>query len=196
MAKRLSAQGVGCFFDKWHLVPGEPWQERLKDALAANSTYAVFLGLTGISPWQNKEMRVALAEPSARVIPVLLPGSSQPGEEELPSFLRLLTWVDARAGVDDDEALRRLIAGIRGVTPEQIERRAPSKRWNVPYPRAQYFTGRDDVIEQLHKALNAEGSAALGQAIHGLGGIGKTQTAVEYCDRYREEYQAVLWTRQ
>ena len=29
----------------------------------------------------------------------------------------------------------------------------------------------------------------------GLGGIGKTQTAVEYAYRYHEEYQAVLWAR-
>ena len=29
----------------------------------------------------------------------------------------------------------------------------------------------------------------------GFGGIGKTQTAVEYAYRYHEEYQAVLWAR-
>lgn len=40
---------------------------------------AVFLGPSGMSPWQNEEMRIALEERARRqvsgVIPVLLPGS-------------------------------------------------------------------------------------------------------------------------
>jgi hypothetical protein len=44
-----------------------------------------------------------------------------------------------------------------------------------------FFTGREEVLSQLHDALSS-GKAALTQpqAISGLGGIGKTQTAVEY----------------
>lgn len=67
--------------------------------------------------------------------------------------------------------------------------------FNVPYRRNLYFTGREDTLEQLHEALVMSKAAALTQtqAISGMGGIGKTQTAIEYAYRYRNEYQAVLW---
>jgi len=65
----------------------------------------------------------------------------------------------------------------------------------VPYPRNPFFTGREDVLTNLQAALATGTPAALTQpqAISGLGGIGKTQTAVEYAYRHQDEYQAVFW---
>jgi hypothetical protein len=89
LARKLQAEGLEPFLDKWHLVPGEPWQEALEEALDQSRTCAVFLGKQ-LGPWQNEEMRSALAERvrnhSIRVIPVLLPGGQEPGKEELPRF--------------------------------------------------------------------------------------------------------------
>lgn len=66
--------------------------------------------------------------------------------------------------------------------------------WNVP-PGVPFFTGREDVLNKLNEALTAGKAAVLAQrqAISGLGGIGKTQTAIAYAIRHRADYRAVLW---
>ena len=59
---------------------------------------------------------------------------------------------------------------------------------NLP-DRNPFFTGRERVLAQLQEALAAQGRAALS----GLGGVGKTQTAVEYAHRHSEEYAHTFW---
>ena len=77
--------------------------------------------------------------------------------------------------------------------------------WHVPFPRNPHFTGRDELLAQLARHLAPGGQdqqtgtrqAALTQpqAIKGLGGIGKTQIAVEYAYRAHEQgrYTHILW---
>ncbi len=67
--------------------------------------------------------------------------------------------------------------------------------WNLPYRRNPFFTGRENILSHLYTVLQNNKTAALtqAQAISGLGGIGKTQIAIEYAYRYRDEYQAILW---
>jgi len=69
--------------------------------------------------------------------------------------------------------------------------------WNVPYPRNSFFIGRDELLTRLRTHLQAGQATALSQpqAIIGLGGIGKTQLAVEYAYRFHQDYQVVLWAR-
>src|SRR5215813_14249705 len=106
LARRLEDEaGLRPFLDKWHLVPGEPWQEELEQALKRSRTCAVFVGPSGIGPWHHEEMRSALqirvGQPGFRVIPVLLPRATKPTPNDLPLFLSRLTWVDFRRGLDD-----------------------------------------------------------------------------------------------
>jgi tetratricopeptide (TPR) repeat protein len=74
---------------------------------------------------------------------------------------------------------------------------AVSSFWSVPYQRNALFTGREELLAQLHTALHKNGTVAITQAhaLCGLGGIGKTQIVLEYAYRYRDEYQAVFWVK-
>ena len=78
-----------------------------------------------------------------------------------------------------------------------------SALWNVPHPRNPHFTGREEQLENLWRQLRppalgkSDGPhhAVLTQALNGLGGIGKTQIAVEYAYRAQEQgcYKHILW---
>ncbi|GHO46131.1 helix-turn-helix domain-containing protein [Ktedonospora formicarum] len=67
--------------------------------------------------------------------------------------------------------------------------------WYVPYQRNPFFTGREEALNDLYTTFFAEkgGPFSQVQALSGIGGIGKTQAAIEYIYRYRNAYAKVLW---
>jgi tetratricopeptide (TPR) repeat protein/transcriptional regulator with XRE-family HTH domain len=86
-----------------------------------------------------------------------------------------------------------LIPDEPSISPSISEDAAP---FCLPFLRNPYFTGREHLLAHLHDLLTRQPTrAALTQAysVHGLGGIGKTQLAVEYAYHYRSSYRAVLW---
>src|SRR5437016_169626 len=98
LARKLSAQGLSVWLDKWNLIPGNPWQETIEQALQTCKTCAIFIGPKGQGPWQHEEMRMAIdrrvMHKDVRIIPVLLPGSERPQRSDLPAFLTRTTWVE------------------------------------------------------------------------------------------------------
>ena len=90
--------------------------------------------------------------------------------------------------------LRYKIATIRFAEPGAIA----SKPQNLPYfSLGSHFKGREAFLTDLHQRLMATPGAAAAivarQAIHGLGGVGKTRLAVEYAWRYQADYTALLF---
>jgi MinD-like ATPase involved in chromosome partitioning or flagellar assembly/tetratricopeptide (TPR) repeat protein len=56
------------------------------------------------------------------------------------------------------------------------------------------FTGRETDLRALREQLREHGRAVvLPVALHGLGGVGKTQIALEYVHRFKSDYDLVWW---
>jgi tetratricopeptide (TPR) repeat protein len=73
-------------------------------------------------------------------------------------------------------------------SPSHLDRSSASYLFQVPLPRNDYFTGRADILTQIHDILPHHPVA-----LCGLGGMGKTQVAVEYAYQHQAEYSAVFW---
>jgi len=113
LAEKLRDRGLRVWFDEWELAPGRRWKEAIEVALRSARSVVVFVGPSGVGPWQD-DLLALVIERGTPVIPVLLPKA--PREPELPLLLQAFNWVDLRSDLDE-ASLDRLEWGITGVKP-------------------------------------------------------------------------------
>jgi tetratricopeptide (TPR) repeat protein len=126
-----------------------------------------------------------------KLIPILL------HETTFTPLIAPLKRIDV-TGMARDEAAGHVVGRLK--TPLETKER---DRWriglplpnvfNVLYRQNPNFTGRLDALESLQRGLRA-GNAAI-TAVAGLGGVGKTTLAAEYCHRFGGRYGGVWWVR-
>jgi tetratricopeptide (TPR) repeat protein len=137
----------------------------------------------------------------------LLPIRVAPCEPQ--GVLKALVYVDLMGIGDEAQAEHWLLDALkerakpstRPAFPQEARRRrrrlVPAKAvfpripLPIPYARNPFFTGREEVLEQVWVTLDRGGRAAA----RGLAGVGKTQMAIEYAYRYRNDYSHIFWVR-
>jgi hypothetical protein len=207
----LVEAGYTVELDCWDWAAGENFVTRMSRAVeAADRVVALF------SSAYFEEVRYTIDEWTSALVKVDEGGHRlMPVQVEscvVPLLLRPLLRVEL-FDVDEGEAARRLLAAARGPArpdgrPEFPGRgRAGALRaqgvsgprlpgvlppvWNIG-PRNPGFVGRDATLVRLRERLRSGGVAVV-QALHGLGGVGKTQVALEYAYRYAGAYELVWW---
>src|SRR6266516_4006866 len=193
----------------WHdrlIAAGSEWVKAIDEHLTAASLILLLISPDFFASdyCYGIEMSTALQRQQAnqaRVIPILL----RPVHwQDAPfAYLKALP-IDGKPITlwhNRDAAWTNVVTGIHQAINELYPLGASTSNafptiWNVPYPRNTFFTGREDLLATLVSHLRAYQPAALSQpqAMSGLGGVGKTQLAVEYAYRYAQDYEVVLWS--
>jgi tetratricopeptide (TPR) repeat protein len=101
-------------------------------------------------------------------------------------------------GMAPADAAKAVVAALK--KPDEVQQREVlrtveplPKIFNVLYRHNPNFTGRLEAMESLQKSLR-DGNAAI-TALAGMGGVGKTTLAAEYCHRFGGRYGGVWWVR-
>ncbi|MGB8700214.1 MAG: toll/interleukin-1 receptor domain-containing protein [Thermosynechococcaceae cyanobacterium] len=117
ISRQLKEYQLKTWLDEEQLRPGDStWQKSLQTQINQIRASAVFIGQSGLGPWQEEEVEAFLVQFQKRkcpVIPVLLKETS--AEIEIPPFLEIRTWVDFRH--PETRPFEKLIWAITGRKP-------------------------------------------------------------------------------
>jgi tetratricopeptide (TPR) repeat protein len=208
IAVQLEATGYTTLLQAWDFRPGSDFIHQMQQATStAGRTIAVLSPAYFGSEFGEAEWRAAFVKDPTGELGLLVPVRVQ--ECAPPGLLASRVYVDL---VDTDQATARrlLLAGVgeSGARPTSAPfpgtsaapeggMRFPGQSpaiSNLPV-RNRNFSGRRELLEELHAGLQVESAAAVVPtgAVHGLGGVGKTQLALEFAHRFASDYDVTWW---
>ncbi|MFH8416626.1 FxSxx-COOH system tetratricopeptide repeat protein [Streptomyces collinus] len=209
---QLKQAGHQVELDRWNWHTGDDFVQKMNLALAtADAMVALFSKkYFAAERWTQEEWSATVAM-RGRIVPV----SIEPlVDGDIPALLVSRLCTDLH-GLDETAAAAALLEAVHGpvppdgpvafpgaasakstTEPDSQRPRLPSsvglpKVWNVRR-RNPDFSGRETEMGQLRTGL-LSGHQAVIQALHGVGGIGKTQIALEYAHRFASQYDLVWW---
>ena len=195
----LKRQNIITSWYDGEIIAGTNWQPQIMQHL--NNAQIILLLISddfmASDFCYSIEMTQAIARhdaDQARVIPIIL----RPVDWQGAPFEKIQALPTDGKPVTDwpnqDNAFLDIVRRIRKAIDDLTIKGVPANQerlWNIPSARNPLFTGRENILTRLNDALKTSKTAALS----GLGGIGKTQTAVEFAYQFRNDYDPILWVK-
>jgi hypothetical protein len=214
VAWQLEEAGYTVELDVWDWAAGQNFMTAMSDALDRSDRVVAQFSTAYFERERYTTQEWAAASlrrggGGGRLIPLRV---EDVPVEAIPAVLRQLVFGDL-FGLDEARARQVLLDAVAGPArpvgnppfpgrspPVSVARgvearprlpRGVPRVWNIP-ARNPGFTGRDGMLLDVRRRLLAGGQAVV-QAFHGMGGVGKTQLAVEYAHRFGGTYSLAWW---
>ncbi|HEY2390495.1 MAG TPA: toll/interleukin-1 receptor domain-containing protein [Candidatus Angelobacter sp.] len=213
-----SRRGFKVWFDEWCILGGEVGSIAMERGLEESRHVVLVLSPEFLaSEWTDYETQIGLLRSPANrgreLIPILHTKCT------VPSRISRLAWIDFTTTHDDPIQFEfRLVQLMSDLNPKGYQRltdfktfQASHKNSNttsippvrplphgsrMPHRSNPLFVGREAEMLALKKSLTPGSNALVGvhAAVTGMGGVGKTQLAIEYAHHYGQDYPGgVFW---
>lgn len=204
VAQQLVEAGHTVELDVWDWTAGTNFLVSMQRALDRAVRMVALLSPAYFDrTWTRVEQHSAFIEHAQTKAGYLVPVIIAPCADVMPSLLRPLIAIDL-IGLSEEAARARLLDGIAGSRrPRPAEKaRFPGAAeratypaglppiWNLP-ARNLFFTGREELLTELGRRLTAGQDAV--SALHGGGGVGKSDLALEFAWRHAADYAIGWW---
>lgn len=198
----LGENGYSTWIQAWDFRPGGNFVLDMQEALVKSKRFIAVLSQNYLkSLYCQAEWAAAFTKDPNSEKRLLIP--VRVADVKPHGLFSAIIYIDLFGQNNEEMAEKLLLNGVdtegiprnRSSYPGTVRARFPGSLPynNLPYIRNSYFTGRDQILKEIFLKFESGHTISLTQVLSGLGGLGKTQTALEYAYRYANQYDWIWW---